>query len=136
MAFAEPLIHSAPLACSIFEILATEMFFLHRDSWYMLAAGCTYTFFNLAGHLILKTIIYPGPLDWSNFWLSFCIYMAQGPVLYGINECIANCTQKRRKAAVMNNYLQSVEDGDTEAKQGLNTSASLHQSQQTPGGME
>ena len=105
MAFSEPLIHLAPLLCSIYQICATEMFFLHRDSWYMLAAGCTYTFFNLAGHLILKTVIYPGPFDWSNFWLSFTIYMFQGPMLYLINECLASCTQKRRKRTVMNNYL-------------------------------
>lgn len=81
------------------------MFFLHRDSWYMLAAGCVYTAFNYVGHLILKAGIYPYPIDWSNFWLTFFIYMSQGPVLYGVNECIATCTQKRRKRVVMSNYL-------------------------------
>jgi hypothetical protein len=96
-AFSEACIHSVPLLFSITEIMCTKMVFLHRDSWYMAAAGVTYTLFNAVGCYILKTVIYPYPFDWStNSFLTLFCYLLQAPILYFINECIATCTQRRR----------------------------------------
>jgi len=95
--FSEAMIHFAPMVCSLIEIMCTKMVFLHGDSWYMFGAGITYTAFNGIGCLVLKTTIYPYPLDWKTNWkLTLFCYFLQAPVLYFINECIATCTQKRR----------------------------------------
>ena len=96
-AFSEAMIHSAPLVFSILELTCTKMIFLHRDSWYMFAAGVTYTVFNGVGTWILKAI-YPYPLDWkTNFWLTLFCYLLQAPVLYFLNEVVATCTQRRKE---------------------------------------
>jgi len=93
MVFSEAMIHSAPLVISIILIMCTKIYFLHVDSWWMFAAGITYTFFNAVGTYVLKNPVYPYPLDWQTNWLLtlFC-YFLQAPVLYFLNECIATCT--------------------------------------------
>ena len=93
MVFSEAMIHTAPLLCSIFEIVCTKMVFLHSDSWAMFGSGVVYTLFNYIGtKFFIKHPIYPPPLDWSNFWESLVGYLLQAPVLYFLNECIATWT--------------------------------------------
>lgn len=94
-AFEMSFVHSVPLMVSTFELLATEMVFLHQDSWICGGAGVVYTFFNLWGCIDLKHMIYP-ILDWSHPWATFFGYLCQAPVLYGINTCIATKTQHNR----------------------------------------
>jgi len=76
MEFSEGLIHSAPMVCSLFEILATEMVFLHRDSWIMFLAGIVYMIFNAIGSITIGKGIYPAPFDWSNFWTTLACWFA------------------------------------------------------------
>ena len=96
MSWSEGLIHSAPLVFTTFELLATDMVFIHRDSWYMFGAGVTYTAFNAVGTWAMGKPVYPAPIDWKNIPQTLVIYLLQAPVLYFINEMIATCTQKRR----------------------------------------
>lgn len=118
----EYLIHSLPLGVSIFELLTTEMVFLHRDSGYLFGASIVYTIFNLVSYLVLKHPVYDVyPLDWkTNFRYSLCFYLAQAPVMWFINEMLATCTQKRRRF-IEKDYQNHI-DRDHETINGLSPS--------------
>ena len=125
-AFEMCFVHGVPICVTTFELLVTDMVFLHRDSWICAGAGVAYTFFNLAGVINLPGhMIYP-ILDWKHPFLTFIGYLLQAPVLYGINMCIATKTQKNRH--FIEKGYQVIHDAEGHhishsVKQDLNSSA-------------
>ena len=120
-AFEMGFVHGAPIIVSTFELLATDMVFLHRDSWICFCAGIVYAVFNLWGSVNLKKGIYP-ILDWSNPVLTLIGYLMQAPVLYGINMCIATKTQQKRHF-IEQKYAVIHDPQGHHIKQDLNSSA-------------